>query len=191
MDDDGDDLPLPVGAIRLRLVLPRLPSHAAGAGGSPPRVEAKDSLTIVARVPCAWVQHDHVLPHRSGRERVHELPATPRIDEINDDVKLATAPPSASAPLSTRPRVATPTAARAYFHLLTHRRGACLRPARRRRRVATRPTPPHCPFPASPRRPTRTRGLGKPASLRRPEHTATTREPPAAPPSGRARCCGW
>jgi hypothetical protein len=26
------------------------------------------------RVPCAWVQHDHVLPHCSGRERVHELP---------------------------------------------------------------------------------------------------------------------
>ncbi|EEC78965.1 hypothetical protein OsI_19435 [Oryza sativa Indica Group] len=49
MDDDGGDLPLPVGAIRLRLVLPRLPSHATGAGGSPPRVEAKDSLTIVAR----------------------------------------------------------------------------------------------------------------------------------------------
>lgn len=37
MDDNGGILPLPVGAIHLRLVLLCLPSHAAGAGGLPSR----------------------------------------------------------------------------------------------------------------------------------------------------------
>nr|BAC98641.1 hypothetical protein [Oryza sativa Japonica Group] len=59
--------------------------------------------------------------------------------------------------LRPRPAAPQPAAARACFHLRAHRH-----------RVAT---PPHRLFPASPRRPARTRGAGRPASSRHPEPT--------------------
>nr|CBX24451.1 hypothetical_protein [Oryza glaberrima] len=54
MDDDGGILPLPVGAIRLRLVLLRLPSHAAAVEARAPDLQrAASSRGATARHPRA------------------------------------------------------------------------------------------------------------------------------------------